>query len=94
MESPFYETAFLESNFSDSRAIRGDIPIAYETEVVHLDRKRHAYTVNKIPLKDEQNKVRFVIDVWRDTTREKRPLPLEGFLELLKQNELQKLKEA
>lgn len=71
LELPFYERAFLESNFLDTRAIREGIPIVYETEVVHLDRKQHAYTINKTPLKDEQGQVRFLVDVWRDTTREK-----------------------
>ncbi len=69
---PFYETAFLESRFADSRAIKNETSIAYETEILHTDGVQRCYAVNKIPLLDEQGQVRFLVDVWRDVTREKK----------------------
>ena len=69
---PFYETVFLESRFADSRAIRNETPIAYETEILHTDGAQRCYAVNKIPLLDEQDRVRFLVDVWKDVTREKK----------------------
>ena len=69
---PFYETALLESRFADSRAIKNKTTIAYETEIMHTDGAQRCYAVNKIPLLDEQGRVRFSVTVWRDVTREKK----------------------
>lgn len=69
---PFYETAFLESRFSDSRVLTHKTPTSFETEIMHTDGVQRSYSVNKIPLFDREGQIQFLVDVWKDVTREKK----------------------